>query len=78
MIIARVIAEPARLLSAHCEPAVVHAIEARRWQDRVHGADPLPMTAWMEVAAIMADGGEPAALRGVLDRHFFRELAAIC
>jgi phosphoserine phosphatase len=64
VLIARVIAEPA-VLSAHCERAV-HAIEAQG--TRVLGADPLP--GLEEVLQFMVEGGEAAALRGVLDRHF--------
>jgi phosphoserine phosphatase len=64
VIIARVIAEPA-VLSAHCD-AVVHALESQG--AKVHGADPLP--GLDGVLQIMADDGDPAAFRGVLDRHF--------
>ncbi len=64
MIIARVIAEPA-VLSAHCD-AVVHALESQG--AKVHGADPLP--GLDGVLQIMADDGEPASFRSVLDRHF--------
>ena len=64
MIIARVIAEPA-VLSANCD-AVVHALESQG--ARVHGADPLP--GLDTVLQIIADDGDPAAFRGVLDRHF--------
>ena len=64
LIIARVIAEPA-VLSANCD-AVVHALESQG--ARVHGADPLP--GLDTVLQIIADDGDPAAFRGVLDRHF--------
>ena len=64
VIIARVIAEPA-VLSANCD-AVVHALESQG--ARVHGADPLP--GLDTVLQIIADDGDPAAFRGVLDRHF--------
>ncbi len=64
MIIARVIAEPA-VLSANCD-AVVHALESQG--AKVHGADPLP--GLETVLQIMANDGDPAAFRGVLDRHF--------
>lgn len=64
MIIARVIAEPAAL-SAHVD-AVVHALEAQG--AKVHGADPLP--GLDTVLQIMADAGDAAAFRSVLDRHF--------
>ena len=64
MLIARVIAEPAAL-SAHLD-AAVHALEAQG--AKVLGADPLP--GLDAVLQIMADGGEPAAFRAVLDRHF--------
>ncbi|HEX4847221.1 MAG TPA: phosphoserine phosphatase SerB [Novosphingobium sp.] len=64
MLIARVIAEPA-VLSAHVD-AAVHALESQGV--RVLGADPL--AGLEEVLQIMADQGDPAAVRGVLDRHF--------
>ena len=64
MIIARVIAEPA-VLSANCD-AVVHALESQG--AKVHGADPLP--GLDTVLQIIANDGDPAAFRGVLDRHF--------
>ena len=64
LIIARVIAEPA-VLSANCD-AVVHALESQG--AKVHGADPLP--GLDTVLQIIADDGDPAAFRGVLDRHF--------
>ena len=64
VIIARVIAEPA-VLSANCD-AVVHALESQG--AKVHGADPLP--GLDTVLQIIADDGDPAAFRGVLDRHF--------
>ena len=64
LIIARVIAEPA-VLSANCD-AVVHALESQG--AKVHGADPLP--GLETVLQIMANDGDPAAFRGVLDRHF--------
>jgi phosphoserine phosphatase len=53
------------VLSANCD-AVVHALESQG--AKVHGADPLP--GLDTVLQIMADDGDPAAFRGVLDRHF--------
>jgi phosphoserine phosphatase len=64
VLIARLIAEPA-VLSAHLD-AAVHALEAQG--ARVLGADPLDRLD--AVLQIMADHGDPAAFRGVLDRHF--------
>ncbi len=45
---------------------MVHALESQG--AKVHGADPLP--GLDSVLQIMADDGDPAAFRGVLDRHF--------
>lgn len=64
VLIARVIAEPA-LLSAHVD-AAVHALESQG--AKVLGADPLPGLDM--VLQIMADQGDLAAFRGVIDRHF--------
>lgn len=64
MLIARVIAEPAAL-SAHVD-AAVHALEAQG--AKVLGADLLPQVE--NVLQFMAHEGDPAAVRGVLDRHF--------
>ena len=64
VIIARVIAEPAAL-SANCD-AVVHALEAQG--AKIHGAEPL--SGLDTVLQIIANDGDPAAFRSVLDRHF--------
>ena len=64
MLIARVIAEPAAL-SAHVD-AAVHALEAQG--AKVLGADLLPQAE--NVLQIMANDGDAAAVRSVLDRHF--------
>lgn len=52
-------------MSATCD-AVVHALESQG--SKIHGADPLP--GLDTVLQIMAEDGEPAAFRAVLDRHF--------
>lgn len=52
-------------MSATCD-AVVHALESQG--SKIHGADPLP--GLDAVLQIMAEDGEPAAFRAVLDRHF--------
>ena len=64
VLIARVIAEPAAL-SAHVD-AAVHALEAQG--AKVLGADLLPQAE--NVLQIMANDGDAAAVRSVLDRHF--------
>jgi phosphoserine phosphatase len=62
--IARLIAEPAQL-SANCD-AAIHALEAQGW--KVHGGEPLAGAD--NALELRIEGGEGAAIRALLDRHF--------